>query len=174
MRKLLAALLLSIIAAGCGTGVYHHRIEISLNDPTKRLGDGPVEVSIFDNVMGYSDEWARRTMGTASPGTSYSGTVSDTDTKMVYDRTPPERVQAGLAVPALEKGGFFVLHVKPAAGSEVATTLPYKSYLVSTAEEDRIQPLTARVTGTPSSKGWTLHVTVDVPPAATAADPKKP
>jgi hypothetical protein len=169
MRQLLPVLLFSI-TAGCGTGVYNHQIEVSLNDPTKRLGDGPVEVSIFDNVMGYSDEWARRTMGTASAGSPYSGTWSDTATKMVYDRTPPEMIQAGLAVPALQKDGFFVLQMKPVAGSEQTTSLPYKSYRVATAEEDKIQPLVARLTGTPSSKGWTLRLVVDVPPA----EPKRP
>jgi len=174
MRKLLVTLLLSIIVAGCGTAVYHHKIEVSLNDPTKRLGDGPVEVSIFDSLMGYSDEWARRTMGTASAGSPYSGTWSDTDTKMVYDRTPPASLQAGLAVPALQKDGFFVLQIKPVAGPEQTTAMPYKSYGVSTPEEDQIKPLTARFTGTPSSTGWTIHLIVDVPPAATAADSKKP
>jgi hypothetical protein len=170
MRKLLATLLLSTIVAGCGTGVYHHKIEVSLNDPTKRLGDGPIEVSIFDSLMGYSDEWARRTIGTTSAGSPYVGTWSDTDTKMVYDRTPPQSIQAGLALPALQKDGFFVLLLKP--GSEQEKAMPYKSYGVSTREEDQIQPLTAKFTSTPSSKGWTIRMVVDIPPAP--ADPKKP
>jgi hypothetical protein len=173
MPKLLP-ILLFLILSGCGTAVFEHKFEVTLNDPTERLGPEP-EVSIFDNVMGYSDEWARRTMGTAAAGRPYAGRVSATDMKTVFDRTPPAMVQAGLALPALEQEGHFVLQIKPVAGPEQTTEMPYKSYTVPTAAEDQIKPLTARFTGTPSSKGWTIRLTVDVPPAPTdPVGPRKP
>lgn len=142
MRHLLPLLVFSIAAAaGCGTGVYNHRIEVTLNDPSNRLGPAPVEVSVFNKTQGSSEDWARRTMGTTAPGAPYVGEVGATDTKMVYDRTPPTDVAAGLALPSLETGGYFVFNVRPAEGIEQTTMLTYASYGVPTREEDQIRPL---------------------------------
>ena len=48
--------------------------------------------------------------------------------------------------------------------------MSYASFHVKTREEDSIPPLPAHYRSEASSKGWTIHLTVDVPPV----DPKKP
>lgn len=164
MRHLLPFLALAVCTA-CGTGVYNHQIEVTINDPSRRLGPAPVEVSIFNKTSGSSEEWARKTMGTAGPGAPYTGTVGATDTKMIFDRTPPAMLDAGLALPALERDGFFVLDIKPVEGVEQTTAMNYRSYGVPTRDEDTILPLPAHFRSQGSSKGWTIHLTVDVPPA---------
>lgn len=159
----------TIVSAACGTGVYDHKIEVTINDPSKRLGPPPIEVSIFDK-NGNSADWARKTIGTTEPGKPYSGKTWGTDTKMFYDRTPSMFVDAGFFLPALEKNGYFVLQIRPVSGTEQTTAMNYASYGVPTKEEDRIAPLPAHFRSEAARKGWTIHLIVDVPPG----DPKKP
>ena len=165
MRRLLTAAALSITLAGCGTAVYTHQIDVTINDPSNRLGLGPapaVEVSVFDHTMGYSEEWARRTMGVAAPGAPYPGKLSDTATKMFYDSSLPADMSAGLFLPALTKDGAFILEIHPVEGPEQALTLPYRSFVGAAAE---VQLLPARVTSKAADKGWTITLAIDVPPA---------
>ena len=138
-------------------------LAVTVNDPSKRLA-APTEVSVFDHQSGVSEDWARRTIGTSTPGAPYAGETSATDVKMVYDMSPPADVKAGVYVPALEKDGYFILDIKPAEGPEQATTLGYYSFYVPTAADEKILPLAARFTSKSARKGWTIHLTVDVPP----------
>ena len=165
MKKLMVLVLFALVSTACGTAVYEHRFEVAVNDPQNRLGPPPVDVSIFDSSMGRSEEWARKTIGRSSPGQPYIGQTSSTAAKMVYDSSLPASVTAGLFLPGLEKAGFFMLSVATADGPERATTLKYASFNVPTAEEDKIQPLTARFSSVPAKKGWTIRLTVDVPAA---------
>src|SRR5262245_58760690 len=108
----------ALAATGCGTAVFDHRFDVTVNDPCGRLGPGPVDVSIFDKVMGYSEEWARKTMGTATSARPYSGTVSATATRWITDCCSlPPTVVAGLALPAIQKDGYFVVDIQPEKGS---------------------------------------------------------
>lgn len=168
MRHMLP-LLLFVALTGCGTGVYNHKIDVTINDPAKRLGPAPIEMSVFDK-NGYSEDWARRTIGTTEPGKPYNGKAWGTDTKMFYDRTPSATVDAGVFVPSLESNGYFVLQIRPVSGTEQTTLLNYASFGVMTAEEDTIAPLPARFSSEAASKGWTIHLIVDVP----ASSAKKP
>jgi hypothetical protein len=170
MRKLFSTVLLTLTIAGCGTGVYNNKIEVTINDPSKRLGAEPIEVSVFHKNSGSSEEWARKTIGSTGAGKAYSAEVSETDMKMFYDRTPPSSIGVGVFLPAFEKDGYFVLEVRPVAGAEQTTLMNYRSFYVPTAEEDKIQPLAARLTSKGNSKGWTIRMIVDVPPG----ESKKP
>lgn len=163
MRLPLIAAALSIALAGCGTAVYTHKIEITINDPSNRLGAAPVEVSVFDHTMGYSEEWARKTMGKAAPGAPYAGEVSDTATKTAFDTSLPADMSAGLFLPALTKDGAFILEIRPVEGPEQAATLPYRSFF---GEKADVLPLSARFTSQGADKGWTIKLTIDVPPAS--------
>ena len=163
MRRLLTAAALSLALAGCGTAVYTHKIEVTINDPSNRLGLGPapaVEVSVFDHTMGYSEEWARKTIGRAAPGAPYAGEVSDTATKTAFDSSLPADMSAGLFLPALTKDGAFILEIRPVEGPEQTATLPYRSFFGGKAE---VLPLPARFTSKGADKGWTIKLTVDVP-----------
>jgi hypothetical protein len=167
--RLLTVVALSIALTGCGTAVYTHKVAVTINDPSNRLGLGAAaafEVSLFDHTMGYSEEWARRTMGVAAPFAPYPGEVSDTATKMAFDSSLPEDMSAGLFLPALTRDGAFILEIRPVEGPEQVTTLPYRSFSGAAAE---VQLLPARFTSKAADKGWTIQLTVDVPPAG---DPK--
>jgi hypothetical protein len=167
MRHLWTAAAMSIALAGCGTGVYRHQIEVAVNDPSKRLGAAPAEVAVFEHHQsGITEDWARRTIGKATPGAPYTGESSATDVKMVYDMSPPASVRAGVFVPGVEPDGYFILNINPVEGLEQATTLPYYSFYAPRASDDKILPLAARFTGRSARKGWTIKLTVDVPPAA--------
>jgi hypothetical protein len=160
--RLLTVVALSIALSGCGTAVYDHKIEVTINDPSNRLGPPPLEVSVFDHTMGYSEEWARKTIGRASPGAPYAGAVSDTATKTAFDSSLPANMGAGLFLPALTKEGAFILELHPVEGPEQTATLPFRPFLSA----DKVVPLPARFTSRASDKGWTIKLTVDVPPAA--------
>jgi hypothetical protein len=169
MHKLVPLILLTLAFPACGTGVFRHKIELTFDDPSKRLPD-PTEVSIFNHQSGTSEEWVRRWIGTTQPGKPYTGETSNTDVKMIYDRTPSAEVSAGIYLPALQKDGYFIFEVRPAGRTDEQTTMKYESFYVPTKEDDKILPLAAHFRGEPSSKGWTIRLKVDVPPA----DTKKP
>jgi hypothetical protein len=154
----------AIMQAACGTAVYNHRIEIAIEDPSGRLGPPPIAVSVFDRTMGSSDEWAGRWMRDSRPGAPYMGEVSATATKMMFDASPPARVDAGIALPAYEKEGFFVLDITPVEGSEQTTVLPFVAYGVLSKPAASIVPLPARFRSEFSDKGWLIHLVVVVPP----------
>ena len=71
-RTVLFTLLASLALSSCGTGVFTHRFAIEIDDPGGRLGPPPYLLSVFDPQMGRSEEWARKTMGTTTPGTAFS------------------------------------------------------------------------------------------------------
>jgi hypothetical protein len=166
MRTLLAADLTvaALLSIGCGTAVYDHQFEVVINDPTGRLGSGPVDISIFDKVMGYSEEWARRTMGVATATKPYVGTVGDTATKWAWDSSLPPSVVAGLAVPAVEKNGYFVVDISPVRGTAKTAALAFAPYGSYFPEGNTVAPLAVRYEGEPAGKGWRIRLTVDIPP----------
>ena len=164
MRRLAILVLASTVAlSACGTAVYNHRIEITVHDPSGRLGPPPISVSAFDRLMGSSNDWAQKWMRDTSPNSPYIGEVSATATKMFYDRSPADRVDAGIALPAYEKEGFFVLDIAPIEGSEQTTTLMFVAY--GSPASTPVVPLPAKVRSESSDKGWLIHLRIDVPPA---------
>lgn len=158
----------SVPMAACGTAVYDHRIEVTIQDPSGRLGPPPIAVSVFNKTMGSSEEWAQRWMGNTAPGAPYVGNVDATGTKMAFDSSPPSRVDAGIALPSYEKEGFLVLDVAPVEGPEQSTVLTFVPYGVSSKSAASIIPLPARFRSESSSKGWLIHLTIDVPPPTTS------
>lgn len=152
----------TVAVAACGTASFEHRFEVVLNDPSSRLGAGP-EVSIFDYKMGRSEEWARRTIGVATASKPYSGAVGDQAVQWGWDWHLPPDVEAGLAIPALEKNGYFVVNLA-APGAAQATTLAFVPYSSDYPEGLQVKPLAARYQADPADKGWRITLTVDIPP----------
>ncbi|MCC7044937.1 MAG: hypothetical protein IT183_13820 [Acidobacteria bacterium] len=162
LRLLLLACL--VTSTACGTVVFVHTIEVRVSDPSGRLGSAPVEVSVFDNQMGQSAEWARRTMGTAGPDTPHVGQVSSTTARMIFDNSLPERVTISLAVPAYEPGGYFVLQLAPPVSEERVVAAPFVPYGASFAEGGSgVMPLPLRVLSEKDETGWRVRVTIEVP-----------
>lgn len=167
--RLLLVILAHVVAAGCGTGVFVHRFEIAVSDPSGHLGAAPVEIGIFDPTMGRSEEWARKTAGTAAPGSPYRGEHRSVESKMVFGSSPASRVAVAVWLPAYEKAGFFQLILQPEAGSEQAITLPFAPWADSYPEGSKVRPLSATVRSEARDGAWIFHLTIEVPPAAQAA-----
>lgn len=162
--SLVIATLTALLTAACGTAVFEHRFEVTVSDPTGRLGAGPVEVSVFDKIMGYSEGWARQTMGVATASRPYSGTVGAQGAGFIWGTPLPANVVAGLAIPAVETSGYFVLDIKPVRGAAQAASLPFARYDAFFPEEgSRVPPLAVRYEAEPADKGWRIRLTVEVP-----------
>jgi hypothetical protein len=153
-----------LLLSGCGTGVFTHRFEIAISDPSGRLGAAPVEISLFDRTMGRSEEWARRTMGTVSPGAPFAGTYESVETKMLFDSSPASRVAVALWLPAYERAGYFSLVLEPIAGTEQRVTLPFVPWADFYPEGHTVVPMPARVRSEARDGAWLFHVTLEVPP----------
>lgn len=164
--RLLALAFVHLAASSCGTGVFVHTFEVVIADPAGRLGPPPVEVGIFDYTMGRSEEWARRTSGTAAPGAPYRGEHRAVESRMVMDSSPAPRVAVGLWLPAYQRAGFFHLIVEPRAGDVQRVTLPFVPWADSYPEGTKVVPLSATVRSTAGEGAWVFHLTLEVPPAA--------
>jgi hypothetical protein len=164
--RLLCIAFAHLLLSGCGSGVFTHRFEISVSDPSGRLGAAPFEISLFDRTMGASEEWARNTLGTVAPGAPFTGTYQSVETKMLLDSSPPERVATALWLPAYEKAGYFSVVLEPIAGAEQQVTLPFAPWADVHPEGGRVMPIAARVRSEARDGAWVFHVTLDIPPSA--------
>src|SRR5262245_34542499 len=68
----IAAVAILATSSACGTSVYSNPIIIRVEDSAQRLGVDSVRVSAFDRHMGYSEDWAAKTMRVATTRTPYS------------------------------------------------------------------------------------------------------
>jgi hypothetical protein len=162
--RAIGLLLISISGVGCGTAVYTHQIEVTIQDPSGRLVAGPVDVSIFDKYMGYSEEWARRTMAAATASAPYVGTVNTMPVKWFWDSTLPPNVIAGLVVPAIEKNGYFVVDINLVHGVAQSASAPFAPWGAFFPDStSTVPPLPVRYQGERGDKGWRIRLTVDVP-----------
>lgn len=159
----LFTLLASLVLSSCGTGVVSHQVAIEIEDPGGRLGPPPYQLSVFDPQMGRSEEWARKTMGTAAPGAAFSASYDTVETKAIGDQTPPRRIAAALWLPAYERTGYFALMLEPSAASETTVELPFVPWGDPDPDGPTVAPLTARVRGEPADGAWSLHLTIRVP-----------
>ncbi|MCC7034507.1 MAG: hypothetical protein IT179_16930 [Acidobacteria bacterium] len=162
--RLLTLVLVHLIVSACGTGVFVHTLEIAVSDPTGRLGPPPVEIGIFDHTMGRSEEWARRTAGTAAPGAPYRGEHRAVETKTVLDSSPSRRVAVGVWLPAYHSAGFFQLVIEPGTNAVQRVTLPFVPWADSYPEGRTVIPLAATVRSEAVDGAWALRMTIEVPP----------
>ncbi len=154
------ALLASLIAAGCGTRVHEHVLEVVVRDPSGRLGTPPHEVGVFDWRMGRSAEWARKTAGTAGVR-PYRTTFSTVDTVSI-GVARPEKVELALWLPGLEREGFYPLRVEPKARPAGNATLRPVRFDESPAD-GTARWLAVRWTTAPMERGWRLELDLEVP-----------
>lgn len=154
------ALLALLAAAGCGTRVHEHVLEVVVLDPSGRLGTPPHEVGVFDWRMGRSAEWARKTAGTA--GTRpYRTTFSTVDT-VAAGVARPEKVELALWLPGLEPEGFFAFRVEPKAQPAGSVSLRPARFDESPADAGA-PSLAVRWTTSPVEKGWRIALELAVP-----------
>lgn len=120
MKRIAVAALL-LLAAGCGTAVYKHEVVVAVHDPAGVSGGAPVEVSIFDHQMGYSRDWAGKTMGTSTPAKPYVTPYTSMRTVAVGSGPRPPEVHLALSVPRISNDGYYLFGVQlPAEGQRDA------------------------------------------------------
>lgn len=153
----------AVLSTACGTAVFHHRIEVSVSDPSGRLGTPPVQVSVFDRQSGYSQAWAEQFLGNTSPSRPHVQEIGSTAVKMVWDRSLSEELVANIAVPAFNPDGSYLLIVKPRngqSGTVAARFVEFDSYFPAEGADS----LTVHYRADAESEGWRLHVTLEIPP----------
>lgn len=169
-RLLRPGLLASALAlASCGTGVHKHAVELTVHDPSGRLGPGPWELAVFDGRMGRSEEWARKKMGTAAPGAPWRTSFSTVDT-VTLGTARPAKVDLWLYVPAIERRGFFQLRLEPRARPTALVEGAFGSFgeAVPAAGAPK---LAVRYAARAAEKGWHLELTLEVPGEPPAGRP---
>lgn len=160
-----AALFLAalVLAGGCGTAVYKHQIELSIDDPTARLGSEPLRVSIFDHQMGYSREWAEKGAGTTSPGNPYRTEYTQTTSAYIGSGLP-KRVDVSFVIPKLDETGYWFITLAPVAGVEASGAAGYTTFGQYFPSTERPQSLPVRYAAEEGKDGWIIRMTVSVPP----------
>lgn len=162
------ALATAVIASACGTMLFEHRVDVSVRDASGHLLDRPVDVSIFDDTMGSSDEWARKTAGPSTAAAAYVGRITSTATRTIFDSSLPESLRAGLAIPEYSTVGYFALQLQPQPGAEQTIELPFVLYDRDARPDPPVPPLPARVTATAMEKGWLVRLAVTLPAVVAA------
>ena len=154
-------LLVAVMAlSGCGTATYTH--DITIDDPSGRLGPGPVDVSIFDHDMGSSMEWARKTMGPASKEAPYKTTFVTTRVRTVLSEDLPGQVVVAIAIPAYETRGYFLASIAPDPAAEKTIVAPVVMFGRDPAAE-AVAPLAVHYTSQPGDRGWQIGIRVEIP-----------
>jgi hypothetical protein len=162
--KTAPVLVAALLLGGCGTGVFTSTFAVYVDDPSDRLGPPPVQVSIFDPLMGSSAEWADRTMGSSQPGSAYAGQVDQTESRMAFDSSPPKRVPAALYLPAYSEQGYFALDLQPAAGQSQELDAPFVAFWSPEPGKVRqLPPLAVTTACTQADAGWAITLTAHIP-----------
>lgn len=162
VRRALGAIVISVSANACGTALYKHEVQITIDDPTGRLGTPPLEVSIFDSRMGTSTEFARKSVGVTSTEVPYKRAFNTTAAALVGSAPRPDSLDLSVMVPAMTKRGFFVLRVRPGVATSGSGTAGYLLHSEFDPEGDGPQ-VQFHYTATPLPEGWALQIQLKAP-----------
>lgn len=119
------AALASVVLAACGTSAVANQVVVSVDRTSGAVGAGPLDVGVFDTLMGGSSEYAAKFRGTTTEERPYVGTVATTVTRMIGDDSPPERLDLGVWIPAIADGGYYAVSVGPTTGDHDVVTAPF-------------------------------------------------
>jgi hypothetical protein len=145
-----------LAAAGCGTVVYHHTVEV-----TARQGAGATtRVAVFDRQSGSSRDWAHDRLGDSSAGRPYSGSISTTPAVTLFDAKRARPVTVSLAIPEVTDEGYFQLDVDaPArAAPRAAAFCGYGAYF----PDPGAPTIPVTVSAEADGGRWTIRLDVDV------------
>jgi hypothetical protein len=174
VTKAKGALLLVVFGAavvtlsGCGTAFVEHEARIVLSDPTGRLGAPPWKVAILDPIALY-DRTAESALslsgGELRAGAPYVGRFSTEETAWIWQGKPRPRVlDAGLVVPALSSEGWWrasIVILDDGTSRGYARLCPW-GHLTPDGEAE---VLMMRGKAQRKEEGWSLDLTVEIPPA---------
>lgn len=147
----MAMIVVALALAGCGTKSFSNAVAV--NTPTRE------QVSVFDQQMGESAEWASQWLGYAAPGAPYTRQVPITDTKMIGDDSPPATVRAGVYLPDRTDQGYYSLIINDPTGGVRDLQLPFVAWYSETPVAAQ-PPLPASVELLPGPNGWLVNITV--------------
>ena len=154
-------LVATIAALGCGTAVFEHRIQVAVDDPARKLGPPPVEVSVFDHQMGYSEDWAKKSLRPTSTSTPYVQSLTTTGTVTVGGAPRPKDVTIAVALPRLSTEGYYLFTAELPAEQErlaKASFVRYGEYF----PDPGAPTIAVRYRAEPDKKGWRVFLIVDV------------
>lgn len=157
---LAAAVSLAAVAlAACGTAAVANEVIVSVDRSSGVVGSGPVEVGVFDTLMGGSSEYAATFAGTTTETEPYRGIVSTTVTRMIGDGRPPERLDLGLWVPAVAPKGYFAVPVTPEMPATAEVRAPFiGDYDYDVAIDGPVAPLDLTVTREAVGNTWRVTI----------------
>lgn len=161
MRRVLLGICL-LAAAGCGTAVYDHTIEVTALHGAAET----TEVGVFDRQMGYSRDWAHRALGPSSASAPHVGTVSTTATVTLADSKQARPVTLSLAVPELTDDGYFQLTIDEPLRQQLrqAQFCGYGAYF----PEANAAAIPVTVSAEAKEGDWKVELTVDLRQAKAA------
>lgn len=158
--KSIAVLALLLLTA-CGTRVTDHVVEISIDDPTQRLGES-VQVSVFDHSMGYSGEWALRELRTATPSRPYVGRWWTADVVSIGNSGLKPTLDLSFALPQITREGYFFITLEPVDGESKTGVAAFTSYGSYFPDAGGMQ-IPVRYVARRTPDGWHIGLTVEVP-----------
>ena len=142
------------LLSGCGTKSFTNSVAV--------LVSAPQQVSVFDQQMGESAEWASQWLGPAAPGAPYTRDVPALDTKLIGDDSPPASIRAGVYLPDLTDDGYFSFVDNAAVAGTTEQDLPFVPWYSETPVPAR-DPLPVTVEVVPGPNGWLVNITVANP-----------
>ncbi len=154
---MLLAVIAAVVLTACGTGTFDAHYQVGVPDDPAAAA---VPVSMFDPMMGNTQDWAERTLGAASPGQPYEATITAVESRMVTDTGPSPELSAGLYLPALRTDGWYSVAFTPEEGVEqevFATFVPWDPPGTPRA------PVRLRVVSTPDGSAWNVSIVLPAP-----------
>lgn len=151
LRPVGVVLAVVVALAGCGTKSFSNAVAVLT--PTRQ------QVSVFDQQMGDSSEWASQWLGYSEPGTPYTREIPTTDTKLIGDGSPPASVRAGIYLPDRTQTGYYSLIVNDAVAGVSEVEVPFVAWY--SPDPVPAQPaLPVRLELAPGPNGWLVNITV--------------
>lgn len=147
------AVMLAVVFAltGCGTKSFSNAFAVIT--PT------PAQVSVFDQQMGDSSDWAAQWLGNSEPGAPYTREVPATDTKFVGDDSPPASLRAGIYLPDRTDTGYYSLIINDAVAGVSEVEVPFVAWY-SPDPVPAQPPLPVRLELAAGPNGWLVNITV--------------
>ena len=140
-----------VALTGCGTKSFSNAVAVIT--PTRQ------QVSVFDQQMGDSSDWASQWLGYSEPGAPYTREVPTTDTKLIGDGSPPTSLRAGIYLPDRTDTGYYSLMLNDAVAGVSDVELPFVAWY-SPEPVPAQSPLPVRLELAAGPNGWLVNITV--------------
>lgn len=151
LRPMGLMIVVFLALAGCGTKSFSNAVAVITSEPA--------QVSVFDQQMGQSAQWAAQWLGPSAPGAPYTRELPVTDTKLIGDGSPPASVRVGIYLPDRTDTGYYSLIVNDAIAGVSDLQVPFVAWFSETPVPPQ-PPLPVRLELAPGPNGWLVNITV--------------